>query len=87
MNSRRLMGLTPRPRITELSIAAEYAVLEEDGVVKMPAHLSLEEGATLPCAGVTVWNAMTEHAKLITGQTVLLQGTGGVSISASSSRA
>jgi NADPH:quinone reductase-like Zn-dependent oxidoreductase len=59
---------------------AEYAVLEEDGIVKIPAHLSLEEGATLPCAGVTVWNAMTEHAKLIAGQTVLLQGTGGVSI-------
>jgi len=59
---------------------AEYAVLADDGVVKIPAHLSLEEGATLPCAGVTVWNAMTEHAKLIAGQTVLLQGTGGVSI-------
>jgi NADPH:quinone reductase-like Zn-dependent oxidoreductase len=59
---------------------AEYAVLEEDGIVKIPGHLSLEEGATLPCAGVTVWNAMMEHAKLIAGQTVLLQGTGGVSI-------
>jgi len=59
---------------------AEYAVLEEDGVVKIPAHLSLEEGAALPCAGVTVWNAMMEHAKLVAGQTVLLQGTGGVSI-------
>jgi NADPH:quinone reductase-like Zn-dependent oxidoreductase len=59
---------------------AEYAVLEEDGVVKIPPHLSLEEGATLPCAGVTVWHAMTEHAKLTAGQIVLLQGTGGVSI-------
>jgi len=59
---------------------AEYVVLEEDGVVKIPAHLSLEEGATLPCAAVTVWHAMMEHAKLIAGQTVLLQGTGGVSI-------
>jgi NADPH:quinone reductase-like Zn-dependent oxidoreductase len=59
---------------------AEYAVLEEDGVVKIPAHLSLEEAATLPCAAVTVWNAMMEHAKLVGGQTVLLQGTGGVSI-------
>jgi NADPH:quinone reductase-like Zn-dependent oxidoreductase len=59
---------------------AEYAVLEEDGTVKIPEHLSLEEGATLPCAGVTVWHAMMEHAKLIAGQTVLLQGTGGVSI-------
>jgi D-arabinose 1-dehydrogenase-like Zn-dependent alcohol dehydrogenase len=52
---------------------AEYVVLEEEGVVKVPAHLSLEEGATLPCAAVTVWHAMMEHAKLIAGQTVLLQ--------------
>ena len=59
---------------------ADYAVLEEDGVVKIPSHLSLEEGATLPCAGVTVWHAMMEHAKLVAGQIVLLQGTGGVSI-------
>src|SRR5690348_6199571 len=59
---------------------AEYAVLEEDGVVKVPAHLTLEEGATLPCAAVTVWHAMVEHAKLTAGDTVLLQGTGGVSI-------
>jgi len=59
---------------------AEYVVLEEDGVVKIPAHLSLEEGATLPCAGVTAWHAMIEHAQLIAGKTVLLQGTGGVSI-------
>jgi NADPH:quinone reductase-like Zn-dependent oxidoreductase len=59
---------------------AEYALLEEEGVVKVPAHLSIEEGATLPCAAVTAWHAMIEHAKLIAGQTVLLQGTGGVSI-------
>jgi NADPH:quinone reductase-like Zn-dependent oxidoreductase len=59
---------------------AEYAVLEEDGVVKVPPHLSLEEGATLPCAAVTVWHAMVEHARLKAGDTVLLQGTGGVSI-------
>jgi len=59
---------------------ADYAVLEEDGVVKIPPHLSLQEGATLPCAGVTVWNAMMEHAKLKAGDTILLQGTGGVSI-------
>ena len=58
----------------------EYAVLEEDGVVKIPAHLSVEEAATLPCAAVTAWHAMIVHAKLIAGQTVLLQGTGGVSI-------
>ncbi|MBX9823413.1 MAG: NAD(P)-dependent alcohol dehydrogenase [Xanthobacteraceae bacterium] len=59
---------------------AEYVVLEEDGVVKIPAHLSVEEGATLPCAAVTAWHAMMEHGRLIAGQTVLLQGTGGVSV-------
>jgi NADPH:quinone reductase-like Zn-dependent oxidoreductase len=59
---------------------ADYAVLEEDGAVKIPRHLSLEEGATLPCAGVTAWHAMMEHAKLKAGDTILLQGTGGVSI-------
>ena len=59
---------------------AEYVVLEEEGVVKIPEHLSLEEGATLPCAAVTAWDAIMHHAKLIAGQTVLLQGTGGVSI-------
>jgi len=59
---------------------ADYAVLEEDGAVRTAPHLSLEEGATLPCAAVTVWNAMMEHAKLKAGDTLLLQGTGGVSI-------
>jgi len=55
-------------------------VLEEDGAVKIPPHLSLEESATLPCAAVTVWHAMVEHAKLKAGDCILLQGTGGVSI-------
>jgi NADPH:quinone reductase-like Zn-dependent oxidoreductase len=58
----------------------EYIALEEEGVVKIPGHLSIEEGATLPCAAVTAWEAMMNHAKLVAGQTVLLQGTGGVSI-------
>jgi NADPH:quinone reductase-like Zn-dependent oxidoreductase len=59
---------------------AEYAVLEEDGVVKLPEHLSPEEGATLPCAAVTAWSAIMHHGELVAGQSVLLQGTGGVSI-------
>jgi NADPH:quinone reductase-like Zn-dependent oxidoreductase len=59
---------------------AQYAVLEEDGVVKLPGHLSFEEGATLPCAAVTAWHALIEHARIVAGQTVLVQGTGGVSI-------
>jgi NADPH:quinone reductase-like Zn-dependent oxidoreductase len=59
---------------------ADYAVLEEHGVVKLPSHLSFEEGATLPCAAVTAWHALAEHARVVAGQTVLVQGTGGVSI-------
>ncbi len=58
----------------------EYIVLEEDGVVTLPAHLSFEEGACLPCAGVTAWHALAEHGKVTAGDTVLVQGTGGVSI-------
>ena len=58
----------------------EYVVLEEEGVVKLPAHLSLQEGACLPCAGVTAWNALAEHAQITAGDTVLVQGTGGVSM-------
>jgi NADPH:quinone reductase-like Zn-dependent oxidoreductase len=59
---------------------AEYVVLEEAGTVKLPAHFSLEEGATLPCAGVTAWHAIVEHGWTKAGNTVLVQGTGGVSI-------
>jgi NADPH:quinone reductase-like Zn-dependent oxidoreductase len=58
----------------------EYAVLEEHGVVKLPSHLSFEEGASLPCAAVTAWHALADHARIVAGQTVLVQGTGGVSI-------
>lgn len=58
----------------------ELAVLEEDGVVKLPAHLSYEEGATLPCAGVTAWNALVEIGQMKAGETVVVLGSGGVSI-------
>lgn len=59
---------------------AEYVVLEEDGLVKTPAHLSDHEAATLPCAALTAWHALIEHGQLTAGQTILVQGTGGVSI-------
>lgn len=60
-------------------MAAEYVVLDEQGVVRVPQHLSYEEAACLPCAAVTAWDAL-KHAGLRAGQTVLLLGTGGVSI-------
>ena len=59
---------------------AEYVVLEEEGVVKTPAHLTDIEAATLPCAGLTAWHALVEHGRLTAGQTILVQGTGGVSM-------
>jgi NADPH:quinone reductase-like Zn-dependent oxidoreductase len=58
----------------------EYVVLREDAVVRIPDHLSFEEGATLPCAGVTAWNALTGARRLQAGQTVLTLGSGGVSL-------
>ena len=59
----------------------EYAVFPADGLLSVPAHLSFEEAATLPCAGVTVWNALMHGPKsLKPGETVLALGTGGVAI-------
>jgi NADPH:quinone reductase-like Zn-dependent oxidoreductase len=58
----------------------ELAVLEEDGAVRLPPNLSFEEGATLPCAGVTAWNALVEIGGIKAGDTVVVQGSGGVSI-------
>jgi NADPH:quinone reductase-like Zn-dependent oxidoreductase len=46
----------------------------------IPGDLSFEEAATLPCAGVTAWVALTGHRRVTAGDTVLTQGTGGVSI-------
>jgi len=57
----------------------EYIVLKETGLVPLPEHLSYQEAATLPCAAVTAWNALAA-GKLRPGATVLIQGTGGVSI-------
>lgn len=61
-------------------VARELAVFSEDGLVHSPASLSDEEVATLPCAAVTAWHALFGHAQMVPGDTVLLQGTGGVSI-------
>ena len=60
-------------------VLAEYVVFHEDGLVHIPEHLSYEEAATLPCAAVTAWNGLIEGG-LRPGDSVLLLGTGGVSI-------
>lgn len=63
-------------------ILAELIVRHEESVVAVPAHLDDAEAATLPCTGVTAWNALFEEGGLQPGSTVLLLGTGGVSTSA-----
>lgn len=61
-------------------VLSSTAIFAESAVVPIPAHLSDAEAATLPCAGVTAWNALVSHGGLRMGETVLVQGTGGVSI-------
>jgi len=61
-------------------VLSEFVVLSEQGVVHVPQHLTDEEAATLPCAGVTAWNALVREARVKAGDTVLLLGTGGVSL-------
>jgi len=59
---------------------AEQVVLHEDGLVHLPEHLSYEEASTLPCAAVTAWQGLVTKGGMKAGDTVLVQGTGGVSI-------
>jgi NADPH:quinone reductase-like Zn-dependent oxidoreductase len=59
---------------------AEYVSSSADGLVRIPDHLSFEDAATLPCAALTAWHALFEVDPLRPGETVLVLGTGGVSI-------
>lgn len=61
-------------------VLADHVVFDEDGLVAVPAHLDLVEAATLPCAAVTAWQAVVELGGLRPGQTVLVQGSGGVAV-------
>jgi NADPH:quinone reductase-like Zn-dependent oxidoreductase len=58
----------------------EEIVVHHSEAVTIPARLSFEEGASYPCAGVTAWHALCAAAPLLPGTTVLLQGSGGVSL-------
>ena len=76
---------TPRSQSSPLgaggrAAGAELVVLHEDGVSRVPDFLTDHQVATLPCAGLTAWRAMFEDTRLEPGDTVILQGTGGVSI-------
>jgi len=72
--------LTDRLGANLNGMLAEYAVFNEEAVVLLPGHLSFEEAATLPCAAVTAWVALTGHRRVTAGDTVLTQGSGGVAV-------
>jgi NADPH:quinone reductase-like Zn-dependent oxidoreductase len=81
------IGGPPRPEYQLDSLGmttdgwlAEHILLHENAVVQLPAHMSFVEGASLPCAAVTAWTALNLSAPLQPGQTVLVQGTGGVAL-------
>jgi NADPH:quinone reductase-like Zn-dependent oxidoreductase len=59
---------------------ADYMVLPQDGVARVPAHLSDEQAATLPCAALTAWSALVTEGRLQPGERLLVQGTGGVAL-------
>ncbi|WP_269532460.1 NAD(P)-dependent alcohol dehydrogenase [Chitinimonas sp. BJYL2] len=63
-------------------VLSDYVIAQADAVVAVPDHLSLAEAAALPCAGVTAWHALFERGQLQAGETVLVQGTGGVAMMA-----
>jgi NADPH:quinone reductase-like Zn-dependent oxidoreductase len=77
-------GITPEAAQSALGgeidgVLAEYVLFSEQGLVSIPDYLSYEEGATLPCVGVTAWHALNVGG-LSCGDTVLTLGTGGVSV-------
>ncbi len=63
-------------------MASQYVALDQNGIVPLPEYLSFAQAATLPCAAVTAWTALHKAGGITSGSTVLIQGTGGVSIAA-----
>ena len=59
---------------------AERVILDAEGVIAIPSHLGFEEAATLPCAALTAWHALVVQGKVAAGETVVILGTGGVSL-------
>lgn len=83
---RWIAGRATQPRIRSTlgaplpGVFATHVVLDEDGIVLAPSALGDAACATLPCAALTAWHALVDHGRLAAGETVLVQGTGGVSI-------
>lgn len=61
-------------------VMTEFMAIDEQGVARVPVHLSDEQAATLPCAALTAWSAIVTFGHVKAGDRVLIQGTGGVSL-------
>ncbi len=61
-------------------VLREFGCFDESAVVRIPGHLDFEQASTLPCAAVTAWHCLVVSGGIKAGDSVLLQGTGGVSI-------
>ncbi len=61
-------------------VLADFVAAREDALVRVPDELSAEEASTLPCAALTAWQALVVRGALTAGDTVLVQGTGGVAL-------
>lgn len=73
-------ALIDQPGVTLPGMLTEYARLDQDAAVRIPDHLTWEEAACLPCAGVTAWHALTGGEPLVPGQSVLTLGTGALAL-------
>lgn len=76
---------TPEVRSSDLGgnldgMLSEYVVMPENALIHIPEHLSFAEAAALPCAGVTAYHGLMDRGELAAGKTVLVMGTGGVSM-------
>ncbi len=72
--------VSPLGGATTDGVLAEYVLFNEESVVKIPESLTDTESASLPVAAVTAWHAVARRSRIKSGETVLLQGTGGVSL-------
>jgi NADPH:quinone reductase-like Zn-dependent oxidoreductase len=61
-------------------VMTELMAIDAESVVRVPAHLTDEQAATLPCAALTAWSALVTHGDVKAGDRVLVQGTGGVAL-------
>ncbi|WP_393083859.1 NAD(P)-dependent alcohol dehydrogenase [Streptomyces sp. LN704] len=80
LDGRITPDLLDQPGATLDGMLTEYARLDQAAAVRVPDHLTWEEAACLPCAGVTAWHSLTGGEPLAPGQTVLTLGTGALSL-------